>query len=185
MNNQGWENNSTIMEPWYNTRPQHVESSPDLQALVAQFSEETKLRLEKLERMEVLRQLEAELAQIQVELSRMNAPTNDSIEAMKRKASMVDFYKELEASSQFHHDEPTPHEEERELFEDDSSREEETQDLYIDEESQEEVYESRPLEISIVMPPPINHNHIYVEWPAPPPPTLASFLHTHRAHPSK
>ena len=111
--------------------------------------------------MEVLRQLQAELTQIQVELSRMNVFVNDSIEAMKRKALMVDFYIEWEASSEFHHDELTQNEEEWELFQDDSSGEEETQDLYIDEESQEEVYESQPLEISNVMPPLIKHGHIY------------------------
>ncbi|GMN47417.1 hypothetical protein TIFTF001_016590 [Ficus carica] len=149
--------------------------------------DETKLRIEKLERMKALCQLQDELTQIQVKLSRMSAPTNDSIEGMKRKALMVDFYKELEASSEFHHDEPIPHKEEWELFEDESSREEEAQDLYIDEESQEEVYESQPLEIFIVLPPPIKHDHIYGDtiWPTPPPPTLASFLHAHRAHPSK
>ncbi|GMN61579.1 hypothetical protein TIFTF001_030666 [Ficus carica] len=111
--------------------------------------------------MEVLHQLQAGLVQIQVKLSRMNAPPNDSIKATKRKALM-------------------------ELFEDDSLREKETQDLYIDEESQEEVYKSQPLEISIVMPPPIKHDHIYEDpmWPTPPPPTLASFFHAHRARPS-
>ena len=55
----------------------------------------------------MLRQLQTELTQIQVELSRMSAPLNDSIEAMKRKALIMDFYKELEASSEIHHDEPT------------------------------------------------------------------------------
>ncbi|GMN59516.1 hypothetical protein TIFTF001_028606 [Ficus carica] len=126
------------------------------QALVAQFLEETKLRIEMLERMEVLRQLQAELVQTQVELSRMNAPPNNSIEATKRKALM-------------------------ELFEDDFLGEEETQDLYIDKESQEEVYESRPLVISIVMPPPIKHDHIYEDsmWPTPPPPSLAPFVQAH------
>ena len=98
------------MEPWYDTRPQHAESSLNLQALVAQSLEETKLSIEKLERMEVFHQLQAELIQIQVELSRVNATPNDSIEAMKRKALMVDFYKELKAYSKFHHDEPTPYE---------------------------------------------------------------------------
>ena len=76
MNNQGWENNSTIIELWYDTRPQHVESSLGLQALVAQFSKETKLCIEKLERMDVLHQLQAELVQIQVELLRMTASLN-------------------------------------------------------------------------------------------------------------
>ncbi|GMN27393.1 hypothetical protein TIFTF001_001627 [Ficus carica] len=161
MNNQGWGISSNISKPWYDIRPQHAESPPNLQALVAQFLEETKLRIEKLERMEVL--------------------------PMRRKALMVNFYKELEASSEFHHDELTEIEEEWELFEDDSSKEEKTQDLCIDEESQEEVHESRPLEISIVMPPPIKHDHIYEDlmWPTPLPPTLASFLHAHRTHPSK
>ena len=67
------------------------------------------------------------------------------------------------------------------MFQDEFSGEEETQDLYIDEELQEEVYESRPLEISIVMLPPIKHNHMYEDpmWPTPPPLTLASFIHTH------
>ncbi|GMN60806.1 hypothetical protein TIFTF001_029893 [Ficus carica] len=130
-------------------------STMDNQALVGQFSEETKLCVEKLKRMEVLRQPQAELTRIQVELSRMNAPPNDSIEAMKRTALMVDFYTEWEASSEFHHDELTQNEEEWELFQDDSSGEEETQDLYIDEESQEKVYESQPLDISNVTPPPI------------------------------
>ncbi|GMN65155.1 hypothetical protein TIFTF001_034230 [Ficus carica] len=69
-------------------------------------------------------------------LLRMSAAPNDSTEAMKRNALMVDFYKELEAFSEIHHDEPKQNEEEWELFEDDSSREEETQDLYIDKESQ-------------------------------------------------
>ncbi|GMN54400.1 hypothetical protein TIFTF001_023537 [Ficus carica] len=100
------------MEPRYDTRPQYTESSPNLQALIAQFSEETKLCIEKLERMEVLRQLQAELAQIQVELSRINAPPNNSIEAMKRKALTLNFYKELETCNEFHHYEPIPHEEE-------------------------------------------------------------------------
>ncbi|GMN19208.1 hypothetical protein TIFTF001_050908 [Ficus carica] len=92
--------------------------------------------------MEVFRQLQAKLTQTQAVLSRMNATPNDTIEAMKRKALMVDFYKELEASIEFHHDEPTPNKEKCELFEDDSLRGEETHDLYIDEESHEEVYES-------------------------------------------
>ncbi|GMN47727.1 hypothetical protein TIFTF001_016913 [Ficus carica] len=106
MNNQGWGNSSNISEPWYDTRSHHAVSSPELQALVAQFSKETKCRIEKLERMEVLHQLQAELTQIQVESSRMHAPPNDSIEAMRRKALMADFYKELEESSESHHDEP-------------------------------------------------------------------------------
>ena len=54
MNNQDWGNSSHISEPWYDTRPHHAESSPELQALVAQFSKETKHHIEKLERMEVL-----------------------------------------------------------------------------------------------------------------------------------
>ncbi|GMN67469.1 hypothetical protein TIFTF001_036526 [Ficus carica] len=131
--------------------------------------------------MEVLHQLQAELTQIQVELLRMSAAPNGSIEAMKRNALMVDFYKELKAFNEIHHDEPTQNEEEWELFEDNSSREEETQDLYIDEESQEEVYESRHHEISIVMSQLIKHDHTYEDlmWPTPPPQTLASFIHAH------
>ncbi|GMN60144.1 hypothetical protein TIFTF001_029221 [Ficus carica] len=94
---------------------------------------------------------------------------------------MEDCYKELEASSEIHHDERTQNDEEWELFADDSLREEEKQDLCIDEESQEDVYEPRPLEISIVEPPPNKHDHIYEDpiWPTPPAPTVASFLHAH------
>ncbi|GMN61682.1 hypothetical protein TIFTF001_030746 [Ficus carica] len=45
----GWEESSNISEPWDDPQLHHAKASPDLQALFAQFSEETRLRIEKLE----------------------------------------------------------------------------------------------------------------------------------------
>ncbi|GMN59007.1 hypothetical protein TIFTF001_028105 [Ficus carica] len=58
------------------------------------------------------------------------------------------------------------------------------QDLCIDEESQEDVYEPRSLEIFIVEPPLIKHEHFYEDptWPVPLPPSLAPFIQAYQAH---
>ncbi|EXB36973.1 hypothetical protein L484_018350 [Morus notabilis] len=74
-------------------------------------------------------------------------------------------------------------EEDWELFKDDSLREEETQEL-VSKEFQEDVNESQSLEIPIVVPPPVEKDHIYEDpmWPATRPPSRAPFFHVNQAH---
>ncbi|EXB55557.1 hypothetical protein L484_017430 [Morus notabilis] len=130
-NHHGFEDSSNLSEPWLDTPRHQVESSLDLEDLVAQFLEETRLRIEKLERMEALDQLHEEME------------TNLA-----------------------------------ELF-----REEETQEL-VSEEFQEDVNESQSPEIPIVVPLPVEKDHIYEDpmWPATPPPSRVPFFRANQAH---
>ncbi|EXB97163.1 hypothetical protein L484_008653 [Morus notabilis] len=161
INYHGFEDSSIISEPWLDTPRHQAESSTSLEDLFAQFSEETRLRIEKLERMEALNQLHEEMKTNLAELFRLKLVPNESTNAMNRETQEDDW----------------------ELFEDDSLREEETQEL-VSEEFQEDVNESQSLEIPIVVPPPVEKDHIYVDpmWPATPPPSRASFFHANQAH---
>ncbi|EXB50356.1 hypothetical protein L484_007926 [Morus notabilis] len=160
-NNQGWEENSNFLEPWDDTQPQQAESSLDLKDLVAQFSEETRLCIEKLERMEVFDQLHEEMKTNLAKLFRLKLLPDESTNAMNRETREEDW----------------------ELFEDDSLREVETQEL-VSEEFQEDVNESQSLEIPIVMPPSVEKDHIFEDlmWPATPPPSRAPFFRANQAH---
>ena len=160
-NHHGFEDSSNNSEPRLDTPRHQAESSTSLEDLVAQFSEETRLRIEKLERMEALDQLHEEMETNLAELFRLMLIPDESANAMNRE----------------------PQEEEWELFEDDSLREEETQQL-VGEEFQEEINESPSLEIPIVVPPPVEKDHIYEDpmWPAIPPPSRAPFFLANQAH---
>ncbi|EXB65627.1 hypothetical protein L484_025894 [Morus notabilis] len=160
-NHHDFEDSSNISEPWLDTPRHHAESSTSLEDLVAQFSKETRLRIEKLERIEVLNQLHEEIKTNLAELFRLKLLPDESTNAMNRETQEEDW----------------------ELFEDDSLREEETQGL-VSEEFQEDVNESQSLEIPIVVPPPVEKDHIYEDpmWPATPLPSRAPFFHANQVH---
>ncbi|EXC32240.1 hypothetical protein L484_004743 [Morus notabilis] len=104
INHHSFEDSSNISEPWVDTPHHQAESSTSLEDFVAQFSEETRLRIEKLERMEALDQLHEEMKANLAELFRLKLFSDESTNAMNRETQEDDW----------------------ELFEDDSLREKET-----------------------------------------------------------
>ncbi|PON67427.1 hypothetical protein TorRG33x02_264680 [Trema orientale] len=59
--------NSNISMSWFDTPYHQVKSSPSLKDLVTLFSEETRLRIEKLERMETIHNLQSESLSYSIE----------------------------------------------------------------------------------------------------------------------
>ncbi|EXC13347.1 hypothetical protein L484_012775 [Morus notabilis] len=110
--------------------------------------------------METLDRLHEEMKPNLVELFRLKLLPDESTNTMNRETQEEDWV----------------------LFDDDSLREEETQEL-VSKEFQD-VNESQSLEIPIVMPLPVEKDHIYEDpmWPATPPPSRAPFFHANQAH---